>query len=265
MECKKGEVDANILRATNLLRGCEDMMLEDRTIICLPELFTTGYSLSREDFMRISEPIPGPTCDKLSILAQELGAYIYGGLAERCEDTSPIYDSSILISPSGKLIAKYRKIHLAGKHEKEVFSPGDRPVVVSTDIGKLGLMICYDVVFPELSRSLTLLGSEIILHCSAWYSIPREMDWGARHYEIFVNTRAMENTVFIASSNRTGIEGEFSFVGNSCIIAPWGDILAQKRDGEGCVSITFDPCLVNKCRTIHPCLYERRPGVYELK
>jgi predicted amidohydrolase len=265
MECRTGEVDANILRAASLLRQRRDLMLDGRTIICLPELFTTGYSLSREDFMRISEPVPGPTCDKLSILAQELGAYIYGGLAERCEETSSIYDSSILISPSGKLLAKYRKIHLAGKHEKEVFSPGDWPVAVSTEVGNLGLMICYDAVFPELSRSLALLGSEIILHCSAWYSIPREMDWGARHYEILVNARAIENTVFVVSSNRTGVEGEFSFVGHSCIAAPWGDILAQKNEGEGCVSITIDLDLIKKCRTIHPCLYERRPEAYELK
>lgn len=239
-------------------------MLDGRTIICLPELFTTGYNLSREDFMKISEPVPGPTCDRLSMIAQELGAYIYGGLAERCDETSAIFDSSILISPDGKLLAKYRKIHLAGKHEKEIFSPGDRPISVSTKAGRLGLMICYDVVFPELSRSLALLGSEIILHCSAWYSIPREMDWDARQYEILVNARAMENTVFIVSSNRVGVEGDFSFVGHSCIAAPWGELLGQKKEGEGCISTTIDLGLIKKCRAIHPCLEERRPEAYVL-
>ncbi|MEM4211513.1 MAG: carbon-nitrogen hydrolase family protein [Nitrososphaerota archaeon] len=265
MRCESGKIDENIARAERLLNDCRDVLMDNRTIICLPELFTTGYNLSREEFMRISEPVPGPTSDKLCIFAQEVGAYVYAGLVERVEEAREIFDSSVLISPSGKLIAKYRKIHLAGEYEKEIFSPGKEVVTASTDIGRLGLMICYDVVFPELSRSLALLGSDIILHCSAWYSIPREMDWGARHYKTLLNARAMENTVFIVSSNRVGTEGKFSFVGHSCIASPWGEILAEKKGGEGCISAVINLEMLKKCRIIHPCLQERKPEIYALK
>lgn len=265
MKCRPGDIDGNIARAKRLLSNCGDILMEYDTIICLPELFTTGYNLSREEFLRLSHPIPGPTSDKICMLAQEVGAYVYAGLPEKDEDTSSIFDSSVLISPAGKLVAKYRKIHLAGDYEKEIFSPGNKVVIASTGIGRLGLMICYDIVFPELSRSLTLLGSDILLHCSAWYSIPREMDWGARHYKTLINARAMENTVFIVSSNRTGVDGSFSFVGHSCIASPWGDILAEKEAGEGLVSAVINLDLLKKCRNIHPCLQERKPEIYALK
>lgn len=265
MKCEARKIDSNIARAKRLLDNCRKIMIENRTIICLPELFTTGYSLGREEFIRISEQIPGPTSDKLCMLAQEMGAYVYAGLPERGDDASSIFNSSILISPRGELLAKYRKIHLAGDYEKEIFSPGDVVVTAHTEIGCLGLLICYDVVFPELSRRLALLGADIILHCSAWYSISREMDWGAREYEIFVNARAMENTVFIVSSNMTGAEGMFEFVGHSSVVSPWGEVLDKKDEGEGCVSAVINLEVLKKCRTIHPCLQERKPEIYALK
>lgn len=231
--------------------------IDGRTVICLPELFVSGYSLGRNGFQEVAESIPGPTVDMLSDWAQRYGAYICGGIPEAGE-AGTLYDSSVLVSPQGKLLGKYRKMYLAGAYEKGIFKPGVETKVVSTKMGGLGLAICYDQIFPELTRELALEGAEIVLHSSAWSDLPRKMDWGARDYGVFSTARAMENTVFFVSSNRTGVEGEFRFVGQTRVVAPWGEVLASRNRAEGCVVAQVDLETLQHCRKVHPCLAESR-------
>lgn len=258
MRCRPGDVKWNLARADGLIGRSSGAFLEGRTIICLPELFSTGYNLKRDVFVKLAEFIPGETVDELGGWASEYGAYIHAGIAEKSRRAGVVYDSSVLISPQGRLLASYRKIHLADDFEKGLFAPGRKTSVVSTKLGGLGLMICYDQVFPELARRLAMSGAQIILHSSAWSNIPRRMDWGAREYRVFSNARAMENTVFLISSNRVGVEGEFRFVGQTRVIAPWGEVLAERRHGEGCVLAKVDLETLRECRSVHPCLEEYR-------
>jgi predicted amidohydrolase len=119
--------------------------------------------------------------------------------------------------------------------------------------------------FPEVARKLATSGAEIILRSSAWSDLSHEMDWGAEEYRIFSAVRAMENTAFVVSSNRTGTEGKFSFVGQTRVIAPWGEILAERRQGEGYAITKVDLETLKRCRSAHPCLEEEKqqtPGVH---
>lgn len=252
MKCRPGDVKWNLARAEGLIDRVSSTFLEGKTIICLPELFSTGYNLERDTFVKLAEFVPGPTVNKLVSWANKYGAYIHAGIAEKGR-AGVVYDSSILVSSRG-LLGSYRKMHLAGDYEEKIFAPGREVSVVATKLGGLGLMICYDQVYPEMARKLAMSGAEIILHSSAWSNIPREMDWGAKEYRVFSNARAMENTVFMVSSNRIGVEGKFRFVGQSRVIAPWGEVLAERRHGEGCALAKVDLETLKKCRSIHPCL-----------
>jgi len=257
MKCRPGDVKWNLTRAQGLIDRTKSDFLDGRTIICLPELFSTGYNMKRGAYVRLAELIPGETVDELASWASSFGAYIHGGIAEKGRE-GVVYDSSVLMSPQGRLLASYRKIHLADDFEKGIFAPGRKVSVVGTKLGGLGLMICYDQVFPELARKLARSGAQIILHSSAWSHVPRKMDWGAREYRIFSNARAMENTVFLVSSNRVGVEGKFRFVGQTRVIAPWGEILAEKSHGEGCALAKVNLETLRQCRSIHQCLEEQK-------
>ena len=256
MKCRPGDVKWNLARAESLIDRSSGAFVKGRTIICLPELFSTGYNLRRDAFVKLAEYLPGQTVDELASWASKYGAYIHAGIAEKGRE-GVVYDSSVLVSPRGRLLASYRKIHLADVFEKRIFAAGTKTSVAKTKLGGLGSMICYDQVFPELARRLAMSGAQIILHASAWSNVPREMDWGAREYRVFSNTRAMENTVFLISSNRIGVEGEFSFVGQTRVVAPWGEILAERRRGEGCALAKVNLQTLRQCRSIHPCLEER--------
>jgi predicted amidohydrolase len=257
MQARPGDPEWNGARVEKLIQQAASEFIDGRTVICLPELFASGYSLGRKGFQKVAERIPGPTVGRLSGWAQRYGAYVCGGIPEVGE-AGTIYDSSVLLSSQGKLLGKYRKIHLAGAYEKGIFSPGADAVVVSTKMGGIGLAICYDQVFPELARRLALAGADIVLHSSAWSDFPRKMDWGARDYGVLSTARAMENTVFFVSSNRTGVEGKFRFVGQTRVIAPWGEVLASRNRAEGCAVAKVDLKTLKKCRKVHPCLGESR-------
>lgn len=228
-----------------------------RTVVCLPELFATGFDLTPKEFRELAEPIPGPTVKTLAAWARRFGAYVCGGIAEKGKP-GVVYDTSVLLSPKGRFLGSYRKIHLAGDHEKGIFTPGNSTTVIPTSLGALGLSICYDQVFPELSRKLAYSGADIILHSSAWSHFPREMDWGPKEYDVFSVARAMENGVFVVSSDRTGTEGRFSFVGQTRIVSPWGKVLDKVDRGEGCALTRTNLDVLQQSRSIHPCVEEER-------
>jgi predicted amidohydrolase len=264
-KAKAGRVPWNLTHTENLIESVRANFIEDRTVICLPELFATGYDLSPSAFAKLAETIPGPTVDTLSNWAQKFRAYICGGLPEKEEGKSgDVYDSTILVSPEGKLLGRYRKIHLAGDHERGIFKPGRGLPVIQTALGRMGLLICYDQVFPEPTRRMAFQGTDIILHSSAWSTFPHKMDWGSKEYDIFSITRAMENAVFFVSSNRTGTEGKFKFVGRTRIIAPWGKVLASREREEGCALARVNLDLLQQSRSVHPCLEEERRAVYRV-
>ena len=227
-----GRKEENVERVINSLRGAE------ADLLVLPELFSTGYLfLNEEELRRSAETISdGPTVSKFLELAKKQNTNLVFGIAERADDK--LFNSSVLVTAKGECFV-YRKLHLFDR-EKRLFSPGDKELEVF-DIGeaKIGMMICFDWIFPEVARSLALKGADIICHPSNLI-LP--------HCQDAMVTRCIENRVFAITSNRTGTEKrrkeELTFTGRSQIVDPKGRVLAQANaDEENLCIIEIDPFL----------------------
>lgn len=229
--------------------------------LVLPELFASGYLFTSFDELEsLAEPIgKGITSHRLFKLAQKYHAYIVAGLPERAEDK--FYNSAILVGPNG-IIGSYRKIHLFDT-EKKWFTPGNRPFEVF-DIGlaNVGMMICFDWIFPESARSLALQGADIICH-PANLVLPY-----CQHAMV---TRSLENSVFSVTANRIGSEerggSKLAFTGGSQILDPKGNILASASVDKQIICIVdIDPSQARD-KWINPnnhLLNDRRIELYHL-
>ncbi len=232
MCCDVGNVDANVTKAAQLIN---DASVAGAEFVCLPELFSTGAA---GDKMReLAEPIPGPTTKKLMHIASENGVYIVAGITEKDLARDTLHNASVLISPDGKLLKKYRKVFLY-LGEKESFIPGDESCVCDVLFGKIALTICYDYVFPEYIRHLVLQGAELLVHSTAWLTTDECERWNYNNsaYRAMGMTRALENGVYFISANHWGnydLKGDLRAIGQSAIISPWGEILAEVPEGEG--------------------------------
>ncbi|MFD7236921.1 carbon-nitrogen hydrolase family protein [Streptomyces syringium] len=221
------------------------------------ELYLTGYALG--DAVRdLAEPADGPGARAVARIAAEHGLAIGYGYPER-DGTDPavIFNSLQLIGPDGERLANYRKTHLFGDFETTFFRPGDEPVVQADFAGlRLGLLICYDVEFPEPVRAHALAGTELLLTPTALM----------RPYEIVPQTivpaRAWESQLYIAYANRCGIEGDFSFAGLSCLAAPDGTVRARAGADEDLIVADVDPALLKASRAENTYLSDRRPELY---
>jgi len=205
-------------------------------LLVLPELCNTGYLfISKNEVEELAEEIPdGPTIRAWKNIAEDREVYLVAGIAESAD--GKIYNSSVLISPEGD-VKVYRKAHLFDE-EKLWFEPGDTPLEVH-DIGiaKIGMMICFDWIFPEVMRILSLKGAEIICH-PANLVLPYCQD--------AMVTRCLENRVFAITCNRTGIDEVdntmLRFTGKSQIVAPNGNVLTQAGEiGEAVRTAEIDP------------------------
>jgi predicted amidohydrolase len=227
-----GRKEENVERVINSLRGAK------ADLLVLPELFSTGYFfLNEEGLRRSAETISdGPTVSKFLELAKKENTNLVFGIAEKADDK--LFNSSVLVTAKGECFV-YRKLHLFDR-EKRLFSPGDKELEVF-DIGeaKIGMMICFDWIFPEVARSLALKGADIICHPSNLI-LP--------HCQDAMVTRCLENRVFAITSNRTGTEKrrkeELTFTGRSQIVDPKGRVLAQaSAEEEKLCIIEIDPLL----------------------
>ena len=229
-----GDIEGNIDTVTRLVEGA------DADLLVLPELFNTGYLFtSHEEVAELSEEVPGgKTTEALCELAQRKNVWIVGGLAERSGDN--IYNSAVLVGPEGYR-ATYRKIHLFFE-ENLWFQPGDEGFQVY-DIGvcRIGIMICFDWIFPESMRVLSLMGADVVCHSSNLV-LPFCQD--------AMKTRCLENRVFAVTANRTGSEERggksLSYTGKSQITATRGEVLFQA--GEETEEIGVVEIDVNEAR-----------------
>ena len=210
-------------------------------LLVLPELANTGYLFTdKSELEELSEEIESSKfCDELKKICKETNAYIVSGISERYKDK--FYNSSVLVSPDGSIIT-YRKIHLFDR-EKLWFTPGDTPLQVqeidTTENGKvkIGMMICFDWIFPETARTLALKGAQIICH-------PSNLVMSYCQTAMF--TRALENHVFTITANRTGVEKrgdkELTFTGESVIVNTRGKYLCRGgKDTEEICIAEIDP------------------------
>ncbi|MEU5435889.1 carbon-nitrogen hydrolase family protein [Streptomyces sp. NPDC020719] len=222
-------------------------------LVCA-EMFLTGYAIG-DDVPKLAEAADGPGARAVAEIAVRHGLGVVYGYPERDGDT--VYNSAQLIGPDGTRLANYRKTHLFGCFEQEWFTPGDQQVV-QAELGglRLGMMICYDVEFPENVRAHALAGTDLLLVPTA------QMHPFQFVAESLVPVRAFENQMYIAYVNRTGPEGEFEFVGLSCLAGPDGTARARAGREAELVVGDADPEFLAASRANNPYLRDRRPGLY---
>jgi predicted amidohydrolase len=252
-----GEIQDNIQQVRALLAD------QQADLWVLPELFATGYQfVSRDEAYDLAEDAAhGPTAAALAEWSADRGAYFVGGLPERGEHDR-LYNTAILVGPDG-VLARYRKIHLFAE-ETRWFHPGaERFPVAELGDARVGLMICFDHLFPESARTLALAGAEIIAH-------PSNLVMPV-YAQVTMRARALENGVFTVTANRVGTEHRgntaLTYTGHSQIVAPDGEILAQApAQGTAVEAVTVDPGKARDKR-LNPYndrLGDRRPELYAL-
>ncbi|OGQ82311.1 MAG: hypothetical protein A3F90_12090 [Deltaproteobacteria bacterium RIFCSPLOWO2_12_FULL_60_19] len=230
-------------------------------LVALPEVFNWRGDKAEEK--RNAEPIPGPTADLMARLARELHLYLLGGsLLEEIPGDKRSYNTSLFFGPDGKVIARYRKIHLfdvqiergVSTVESETRRHGEEVVVADTEFCRMGLTICYDLRFPELYRALSNKGAQVILVPSAFTALT-----GEAHWEPLLRARAIENQAYIVAPDQVGHNPKsFATYGNSMIVDPWGRILARAPDMAAIIYAEIDLAYLQKIRQELPALTHRK-------
>lgn len=260
LDCVLGEVQANVRK---IERFVSMAAAHGSNLIVVPELGTTGYFVG-ERLGELAEPIPGPTTRLLAEIARRSHAYLVTGIAERADD-GHLYNASVLLSPEGRLVGRYRKCHLFST-ERQFFTPGDDPAVFDTEFGRVALTICYDLVFPEYIRSLVDLGAQLIVNSTDWITDAWQtsVGWSGVVVSHLAATRALENTVHVAMANRVGMEAGWKSLGHSCVCAPSGAFLTRIEEGEGIATadVSLDNAEWQRFRSIASYLDDRRMGLY---
>lgn len=260
MDCVLGDVEANLARIEECARQAAE---QGALLVIFPECATTGYFVG-ERATKLAEPADGPTNERLAELSRSTGVHLAVGVIERDRET--LYDALALFSPDRGLLASYRKVHLfAG--EKAVFTPGSLPVVVETDIGRLGLTVCYDLMFPEYIRGLVLAGAELIVNGTDWITDAWQTSqgWSGPSLRALCQVRALENGVHVAMADRVGEELGWNSLGYSTIAGPTGAPLAALEAGEGIgYAEVEDPSAeLERWRSIATYLADRQPVLYD--
>ncbi|MEB3103661.1 carbon-nitrogen hydrolase family protein [Ferviditalea candida] len=226
-----GDVSSNLQKMKQRAVECKELYPQARLLL-FPELAANGYGLNPV-VLQTAETMEGRIFSEMSRAAEETQMYIAYGYVEK-DGQARIYNSLMLINPRGEAAANYRKIHMT-PYERSFFKPGDEFVIADTELGRIGLMICWDLAFPEAARKLAAGGAELLLAPSAW-----EMPYD-RPYRMFSMARAIDNTVYLAASNHTGCSGAFEFFGQSAIYAPDGTALsAAKGNSEQILAAEID-------------------------
>ncbi|MFZ1429447.1 MAG: carbon-nitrogen hydrolase family protein [Geminicoccaceae bacterium] len=227
-----------------------------RLLIC-PEMFLTGYAIGPEAVARLAEPVAGPSAARACEIAAARGLALLYGYAERDED-GRIYNAALLVDRDRRHLANHRKTHLFGALDRDAFSAGEGPPTLAELDGlRLGILICYDVEFPENVRLLAAQGADFVAVPTA---LMEPYDFVARS---LVRTRAYENQVFLAYVNRCGSEGDLRYHGLSCIVGPDGVDLARAGTGEEMLLADLDPALLAASRPLNTYLADRRPELYQ--
>jgi predicted amidohydrolase len=246
--------DANLERASALVR---DASARGARLVVLPEVF--AWRGPRSEEADHAEPIPGPSVEAMCAVARDTGVHLLmGSILERSPDGSRSFNTSCLVSPSGELLARYRKIHLfdvdlPGRvtvRESDARLAGTDVVVARTEIGTVGMSICYDLRFPELYRRQARAGAELLVVPSAF-----TFTTGAAHWEVLCRARAIENQCYLLAANQAGSSPHgFADFGGSMIVDPWGAVVARAHDGEGIALAEIDRSYLARVRRELPSL-----------
>ncbi len=261
MKPKLGEAEENLVAMSEWISKIASQQKVD--LIVFPELITSGNELGVR-FTEIAQRVPGPTINLLAQRANEYGIYIAFGMVTKERVESVLYNSSVLVGPEGELIEVYNKIHLRGE-ERMAFREGYKLPIAETEIGNIGMMIGYDLAYPEVGRSLALEGAEILCVMANWEAAQID-EW-----KTYLRARAYENSLFVVGANRVGEDVTLNFGGESMIVGPRGQIyasLAEETDPEtgapleGFAVARIDLDDVRKNREEYQFIQTRQPAVY---
>jgi predicted amidohydrolase len=233
---------------------------QDADLVIFPELSLTGY-IVRDQIYELAETIPGPTTQRIEKIAKQTGTHIIFGMPELSEKTrASIYNTAVFVGPDG-LIGKYRKMHLPTHsvfEERRYFRPGYQTAAFDTKIGKIGICICYDIFFPEVTRLTRLEGAQLIVCISASPAVRKS------YFEILTAARALENTAFLCYVNLVGVEDGLQFWGGSRLIGPTGEIKAKaKYDEEDFVTCKVDYNDLKPAEIFIPTIKDLRPEFFD--
>ncbi len=251
LDVNSGNIDANIDAALNGVRRLAD---RGANLAVLPEMWTCGFDNANLATHARRTP---EILERLSRLATECDIIIAGSAPEH--SGNEIFNTLHVVDKDGSIAGAYKKIHLFRLTEEDkYFGAGHRSVVCETTIGPIGLMICYDLRFPELCRSLALDGAVVVVICAQWpmVRIP--------HWDILIRARAIENQLFMVAANRCGNDPGLEYGGRSMIASPGGDVLAAAGSVECLITAELDPRELDNFRKLIPCLKEREPDAYAL-
>ena len=229
-------------------------------LIAFPEfmMFYTSSSQTPKQLAREAENISGNFVSEISKAAKQNKIQVVGTFYEKSTKKDRVYDTSFLIDKTGKLISSYRKIHLYDalgfKESKKLASGKKISKPVSTSIGKVGMMICYDLRFPEMSRVLANAGSEVLVAPSAWVKGPSKEE----HWITINKVRAIENGCYVIAPDQVGN----IYCGRSVIVDPYGKILLDMKKREGISYVDIDLKNVTRTRKVLPLLKNRRNDIY---
>ncbi len=230
----------------------------DTDLILFPELANSGYDGTRTEFQRMAEvPGAGETGKRLGRRAAQYHVYLAFGYPEEAGDV--LYNSMMLLGRDGGVVYNYRKVHPFGS-EKSWCEHGDAFCAVDTDFGKIGMLICYDTVFPEAARTLALQGAELLLISTNWEN-PYVYDW-----ELTTASRAYDNILPLASANRVGMDRVTSFFGHSRILDPIGrplETLDEEVEGYIWHQIDLEEATALR-QGYYTTFQDRRPESYRL-
>ncbi|WAZ22951.1 carbon-nitrogen family hydrolase [Streptomyces cinnabarinus] len=221
-------------------------------LVVLPELWTTG-AFAYEEFGTEAEPLEGPTYEAMAKAASDAGVWLHAGSIPERDPSGPLYNTSLVFSPSGEPAAAYRKIHRFGfdKGEAVLMGAGRDLVTVRLPGTTLGLATCYDLRFPELFRGLVDAGAETLVIPAGWPERRRA------HWTLLAQARAVENQAFVLACGTAGTHAGVPQAGHSIVVDPWGEVLAEAGAGEEILTVEFDPGKVATTREQFPALKDR--------
>lgn len=247
MDVRRNDKDANRAYIAEKLRECAQ---RGAKLVVFPECALSGYVFnSLEEALPATESVPGETTAALAEICKEWGVYAVVGLLER--DGEAVYNSAFIVGPEG-LVGNYRKSHLPILGIDRYVNRGGELRVFNLPFARIGVLICYDVRFPEASRSLALQGADIIV-------LPTNWPQGAESSPDFLTrARAFENRVWLIACNRVGVEEGARFIGRSQAIDPSGKVMAEANgDAEEILEIEIEPSASRQKRLVF------KPGVFE--
>lgn len=235
-------------------------------LVCLPEMFTVRAlaDIPPDAIHQYVEPADGPLERELAARARRLGAYLVAGSLLKRGSDGRVYNECAVFDRDGRVVTRYRKTHLfdaPGHSESDAVSAGDQLVIIETDFALVGVVVCYELRFPEVARALALAGATMLTVPNSW---PVDgINLGSEQLRILLQATALLNQCYVVHANQYGNVGGLDLCGRSCVVDPKGEIVAQASDTEQTLLAHVDLSLVDSVRKIRSTFKHRRPELYQ--